>query len=59
MVDMGIIREDQQYQQNLEVQYGLAAQEAAVGTIENVGAAAGMYAGGPTGTITTAGLGGG
>lgn len=42
MVDMGIIREDQQYQQNLEVQYGLASQEAVVGTIENVGNAATM-----------------
>lgn len=45
MVDMGIIREDQQYQQNLEVQYGLAAQDAAVGTIENVGGAVGQAAG--------------
>ena len=41
MVDMGIIREDQQFQQNLELQYGLAAQEALVGTVENVGSAAG------------------
>ena len=39
MVDMGIIREDQQFQQNLELQYGLAAQDALVGTVENVGGA--------------------
>jgi len=37
MVDMGIIREDQQFQQNLELQYGLAAQDALVGTVENIG----------------------
>ena len=44
MVDMGIIREDQQFQQNLELQYGLAAQDAVVGTIENVGGAVGKAA---------------
>jgi hypothetical protein len=45
MVDMGIIREDQQFQQNLELQYGLAAQDALVGTVENVGGAVGQAAG--------------
>jgi hypothetical protein len=42
---MGIIREDQQFQQNLELQYGLAAQDALVGTVENVGGAVGQAAG--------------
>jgi hypothetical protein len=61
-LNMGIIREDQQFQQNLELQYGLAAQDALVGTVENVGSAVAMGAGGMDGsapTITSAGLQGG
>jgi hypothetical protein len=57
-------QEAQQFQQNLELQYGLAAQDALVGTVENVGSAVAMGAGGmdmPTGvpTINSAGLQGG